>query len=337
MAGEATEQIEDQTQPMEIDPWEAAFAAVNAEAQGDTEATSTTQGGDDLPDVSDSKADPGNADHAEADTDFSSATEGNLGGSDSFSGGDTEQDGIAGEDTSGITTEDAKAYRESVKQELTQQAIDVVVKEYIKQGIRHNNGKLGASIDDPDICKRDSDGLPRFYNPETGRQFTGDNPRRQAMEWVEDYNKELAQAFNNSCDKYVNQLMQEREPEIAVLEFAPTYDSLDPIRQSMFDSLIEDYEIVKNGEVVGYSCDLNKALAAVNRQVKIIQENYKARQNAGQQAHQEPTKEPKGPALDIKSSAQAGKDKQKKPEFKSIAEAMEWEQDQLLAKMNKGK
>lgn len=336
MAGTNTESPENQEELAPVDPWEAAFAAVNAEAESNTETAATTGGVDDLPDVSNSGADTANADTYQANQDVSIDTEGESGGSDSFGGGDALPDGNAGASVEQFTAEDAKEYRESVRKELEQQAIDVVVQEYIKQGIRHTDGKLGANINQPDICKRDSDGMPRFYNPETGKEFRGDNPRRQAQEWVNDYNQALAEAFNSSTQQYLDKLMADREPEIAVLEFAPTYESLDPIRQSMFDSLVEDYEIVKDGEVIGYSCDLNKALSAVNRQVRMIQEQQKARQTQSQAAHQEQQEQAKGPALDIKSSAQAGKDKNKKPEFKSIAEAMEWQQDQLLAKQ-KGK
>lgn len=343
MAGTNTESLENQEELAPVDPWEVAFAAVNAEAQGNTQTASTAGGaednadsgesGSDLSNLSDTSADNQSGNHGSTEAWDSTTSEGDFGGSDSFGGGDAGENGYASGSLEEFTVEDAKEYRESIRKEIEQQAIEIVTQAYIKNNERHTNGKLGANINQPDICKRDKDGLPRFYNPETGREFRGDNPRRQAQEWVDDYNKELAEEFNQYCQQYIDQQMKEREPEIAVLEFAPTYESLDPIRQSMFDSLIEDYEIVKDGEVVGYSCDLNKALQAVNRQVRMIQEQQRSKQSQEATSHQE---QPKGPALDIKASAQAGKDKNKKPEFKSIAEAMEWQQDQLLAKQ-KGK
>ena len=205
-----------------------------------------------------------------------------------------------------------------------------MAKAFIDRGIRHTNGKLGASLNDKDICKRDEDGVPRFYNPDTGREFTGDNPRRQAQEWVDDYNRELADAFNKACQNYEDKLMEAEEPRVRVLEFASTYDGLDPIRRSMFDNIVEDYEIRDgNGEIIGYSCDLDKALAVVNRQVAAIQSYSKAHAPAaGEQAAS-------GPALDMKSSNGAMDNNGGKPQFKSLAEAMEYQQNKLLDDMRK--
>lgn len=204
-----------------------------------------------------------------------------------------------------------------------------VAKLYVDRGARNTNGNLGATINDEDVCKRDKDGVPRFYNPETGREFTGPNPRKEAQEWVDSYNKELADSFNKTCADYATKLMAQEEGKLAILEFAPTYKSLDPIRRDMLDSIIEDYEVLDdNGDIMAYSCDLNKALAAVNRQVKMIQSRYTGSAGA------KPA--PSGPVLDTPStSPQQGGDS-KPPEFKSVAEAMEWQQDQLLAKMRNG-
>ena len=205
--------------------------------------------------------------------------------------------------------------------DIRERTINDVVAAYIKQGARHQGNRLGATINDPDVCKRDRDGVPRFYNPETGREFTGDNPRRQAQEWVDDYNKELADAFNRTCQDYSQRLLQEEGGRLAVLEFAPKYKALDPVRRSMLDSLLEDYEVTDDdGNVVSYSCDLDKALAAVNRQVAVIQRQY------GKQAAKPAP--PTGPALDTPSTT--AQQSEGRPEFKSLAEAMEWEQDQIL-------
>ena len=193
------------------------------------------------------------------------------------------------------------------------------------QGARHTDGKLGASINDSDVCKRDKDGVPRFYNPETGREFTGDNPRRQAQEWVDDYNRELADAFNKTCQDYSQKLLQEEGGRLAIIEFAPKYKALDPVRRAMFESIIEDYEVTdSSGNIISYTCDLDKALAAVNRQVSVIKQRFSSG-NTGQA-------KPSGPALDTPSTSRTSTE-EGKPQFKSIEEAMEWEQDQLLTKM----
>lgn len=217
-----------------------------------------------------------------------------------------------------------KEYKESLNNSIQEQTLTDVAKAYIDKGARNVNGKLGATINDPDICKRDRDGVPRFYNPDTGREFTGDNPRRQAQEWVNDYNKELADAFNKTCHDYSAKLLEEQGQGLKVIEFAPTYAKLDPVRKAMFESIIEDYEVKdKDGDLIGYSCDLNKALNAVNRQVKTMQTRFKSA-----------PKPASGPVLDMKSSASSSGENQPR-QFKSIAEAMEYQQDQLLAKMKR--
>jgi hypothetical protein len=211
-------------------------------------------------------------------------------------------------------------------EDIRERTMSDVAAAYIKQGVRATNGRLGATINDADVCKRDSDGVPRFYNPETGREFTGDNPRRQAQEWVDDYNRELADAFNRTCAEYSKKLLEKEDGRLAIIEFAPKYKQLDPVRRSMFESIIEDYEVTdKDGNIVAYSCDLDKALAAVNRQVEVIRKKFASK------APEEKPAQPSGPALDTPSTG-GSQDAGGRPQFKSLAEAMEWEQDQLLAK-----
>lgn len=79
-----------------------------------------------------------------------------------------------------------------------------------------------------------------------------------------------------------------------------------------------------SGDVVGYSCDLNKALAQVNRQVQAIQAVYKSKQAEEQK--------PKGPALDMKAGATDGGGT---PNFKNVAEALAYVQEQELQKARK--
>ncbi len=150
---------------------------------------------------------------------------------------------------------------------------------------------------------------------------------------MDDYNRELAGVFNQACQKYESELLKDSQPQLDVLEFAGTYDSLDPVRKAMLDSMLEDYEVKdSDGDVIGYSIDLKRAMAAINKQVNVIQEYgraHAARQNA------EPST-PTAPALDMKNSVAASGKAGEKPQFKSLAEAMEWEQDQLLAKTRKG-
>lgn len=328
MARQDQEQVEAEVEQTPSDPWAMAFAALGEEDAHTSEEASDTGEEGGPGDLGNSEESDGEDSAATPEGNDSDGAEdlpggpGDLGGDDSGANENSDSFDI------GVTQEEIDSYRKSFEEDIRNRAIRDVAQAYINHGARHNNGVLGASINDPDVCKRDRDGVPRFYNPETGREFTGDNPRRQAQEWVDDYNRELAEQFNKTCEGYEKKLLQEEGGRLAIMEFAPKYAQLDPVRRSMFDSIIEDYEIKdNNGDVVAYSCDLDKALAAVNRQVRVIQQRF-----ANQQTKPADAKKPTGPALDTPNTG-GGKQSNGRPQFKSIEEAMEWEQDQILAKM----
>lgn len=327
MDGQTVETTETSQEQSFTDPWEAAFAAVNKEATQAAKEDSipegkepeATEGTDATPDASSDGL--GSGDNVQDEP----------GGSHLFDGGDTSEDGLLDSGNEGSFDVDVEEVRQLVVQELEEQAINTVAQDFIRRGARHTNGRLGASINDPDIMKRDEDGVPHFYNPETGREFNGDNPRRQALEWCDDYNRELANLFNQECQRVVNENIGNTEAQLQVLEFGKTYDALDPIRQQMLDSMLEDYEIKdSNGRAIGYSIDPNKALQAVNRQVQKIQEYSKAQ---GVSAPVPKTND--GPALDMKNSANSGGKSEADFKPKNLAEAMEYLQKQEMEKLNK--
>lgn len=326
MAGQNEETLENKGEQVPSDPWALAFAAISEEDKASPEtAADTGEPGDGVPMADADQADRGEDSDAPEQDDGNGAEEvsggpGDLGGDDNPADEELDWDGID------LSAEEIEQYRKSFTEKIHQQVIDDVASAYIRKGARHQNGRLGATINDPDVCRRDQDGVPRFYNPETGREFTGDNPRRQAQEWVEDYNRELSEQFNRTCEGYEKKLMEQQGGQLAIVEFAPKYKQLDPVRRSMFESIIEDYEVTDNdGNVIAYSCDLDKALAAVNRQVRVIQQRF-SKQGVTTKS------QPSGPALDTPSmSGQQGG--AGKPQFKSLAEAMEWEQDRMLENM----
>lgn len=330
MADEISNQVENQATPVEGDPWAAAFAAIDqasSEAsQADTD--SGEAGGAGLPVGAGSDTVGGSLVPNQAQAGDGAQDAGAAGGLDT-SAERVEDEGSSsgGSLFERFGTEDVEKYRSNMDERIRNKAIDDVAKEFVKRGIRNRNGKLGATIDDSDVCKRDENGVPHFYNPETGQEFRGDNPRRQAQEWVDDYNKDLERVFNETCEKYENHLRQTEAPSLAVIEFAPKYEKLDDIRKGMFDNVIEDYEVRdKDGKLVGYSCDLDKALALVERQIAMIQNYAKSHQQQQQQ-------QPSGPALDMKTSSGAIQVEDKP--VSSLAEAMERLQDRQLAKLKR--
>lgn len=313
--------LENKDQQASADPWAAAFAALDKEEKGTAETAPVPPAQPDGDDGADSKGDDLGESAAGSEGPDGNEPAADAGGPSDIGGADSGSDAGAYEDLFRFSEEEIKDYKDTLQKNIEQQTLRDVAQAYISKGARNTNGRLGATIDDADICKRDRDGVPRFYNPETGREFTGDNPRRQAQEWVDDYNRQLATQFNQTCRGYAAKLMEEQGVGLKVIEFAPKYEKLDPVRKAMFESIIEDYEIHdKDGDLVGYSCDLDKALAAVNRQVKTMQSRFHKQEQAA----------PSGPVLDTKSTSAPGSDKV--PEFKSLAEAMEWQQTQLLNK-----
>lgn len=316
-----TDELEVMENQEETDPWAAAFAALEQATGGSPEPSG--DGEDAKPDDGKQQPDPEPGAELEADGDNQRL--------DSIeqlpAAEDSPEPGEAAPAPAPEVDEAIRDYQGQARQA----AIDTVVEAYKKQGVRCTpDGKLGASLNDPDIAKKDADGTIRYYNPETGREFTGPNPRKDAREWCDEYNKELADQFNAACAKVEQQKMKEYEPAINVLKFAPKYDALDDMRRGLLDDILEDYEIKdKDGSLIGYSCDLDAALRAVDRQVARIKSYAPA--------------EPKpatGPEVDMKKgSAKGNSDPEKKPKIESIADALGYLQDQEIekAKNKKGR
>ena len=332
MDGQTSGTNETMVNQTEVDPWVAAFAALEPESEEVSETASEFGEVDGNKEDGDTQTSDGQQvlpDQNEGND--SNTSEIHAGGLDSDAGMPDQENGNAFAGMFGVTDESIQQYETELNESIRTQAINDIAEEFIKRGIRNNNGVLGATLDDEDICKRDEDGVPHFFNPETGREFTGDNPRREAKQWVDDYNEELARVYNNACEQYEKHLRDESAPKLAVMKFVPKYEKLDDIRKGMFDNIVEDYEIKdKSGDVIGYSCDLDKALNLVEKQIKMIQDYAKQHQPQQQQVQQQSS----GPALDMKTSSGAiPSGEQSAPN--SLAEAMERLQDRELAKIKR--
>lgn len=311
-----------------IDSWEAAFAAL--EQRNKKEPEETPAGRDGQPDAGGSGEAEGTSGSDAEPVAEGQSDDAQLDGTDA--GGSGAVDGAAGETVSEFdySAEEVNETISSIESSIEDQAVSDVANAMKASGkIRvTRDGKLGASINDPDIYTKDEDGVPTYINPETGRPFTGDNPRAQAKQWVDDYNAELEQAFNKIAKQRIDELKKEKEPIVRTLKFAETYKKLNDVQRDMLDSLIEDYEVKdEDGNAIGYGCDLDKALAQVNRQIAKLTERGKA-------LHPKQEKPaPTEPSLDMPQST--GSSENKPPQFKSLAEAMSWSQDQMLKKGRK--
>lgn len=312
-----------------IDSWEAAFAALEQRNKKEPEETPANRDGQ--PNAGESGQAEGTSGSDAEPVAQGQSDDAQLDGTDA--GGSGAADGAAGETVSEFdySAEEVNETISSIESSIEDQAVSDVANAMKASGkIRvTRDGKLGASINDPDIYTKDEDGVPTYINPETGRPFTGDNPRAQAKQWVDDYNAELEQAFNKIAKQRIDELKKEKEPIVRTLKFAETYKKLNDVQRDMLDSLIEDYEVKdEDGNAIGYSCDLDKALAQVNRQISKLTERGKA-------LHPKQEKPaPTEPTLDMPQST--GSSENKPPQFKSLAEAMSWSQDQML-KQRKGR
>ena len=342
MNEELNKENQDSTEAPAIDDWASAFASLEPKV---SEEPSNNADGEAIPSGEPDPNTPATSDSTPA-KDGTSATNGVVVESGSTGGSDPAQPVPSGSDDSGST--DATGLNQTeltervteITSTIEQQAMQETAKLMIEKNIRHNDrGQLGATINDPDIYRKDENGVPTFFNPDTGKPFSGDNPRAQARQWVKEYNDELREVFDKMAADRAGQLQEQAKPIINLLNFAPKFEKLDPIRQSLMDAIIEDYEILdKDGNCIGYNCDLNAALNQVNRQIEKIRATQAPAATSGaiganlSQGNPAPVKT--SPAVDMKAGAGSTSSK---PEFKNMAEAMEWEQDQLIAKMRKGK
>lgn len=322
----ADSQTQVQAVEPEIDSWEKAFAALaQKDASVDTGNVSDgTKAGDEHTDKSDEDENESSTEPESGDMAVAAPGDG---GHVPGPGADSSEDEQPAEEATGFSQQDSEEAIKQINESIRSQAINDIGKMFRDQNVMHNEkGQLGAYLEHPEIMKRDSNGVPTFYNPETGKPFTGDNPRAQARQWVDDYNKELVETFEQRVNERIQEYEKNAEPMLQTIRFAPKFEKLDKVRQVMVESIISDYEVHDSqGNLVGYSCNLDSVLEQVNRQISGIQSRL------GDMVQTKQEEQPSGPALDMKSSS-TGVANGERPEFKSIAEAMEWEQDQILAR-----
>ena len=304
------------------DPWAAAFAALDQAQQNNAQGTEDEQESRDSQPSSDTSTPDGQgADHAEG-ADGNVDAE-NIAGPGDASGETDEQTDGDTESLFGGASISPEDYIKEIGESLVPGILDKVFNDFKNNGEHINsNGKLGWSINDPEIRQVDDDGAVTFVNPETKREFSGDDPRRQAQEYVDWRNDQMRNKFNQACEAEQNKQLQQFAPQFNLLRFAPTYQAMDPIRKQLFDAMLEGYEVTDaNGNVVGYSCDLEKMNNLMERQISTIQAY-------GQKSGQTTTPPASGPALDMKADHSGNRYDDEPP--KDLNEAMERLQNKQL-------
>lgn len=181
------------------------------------------------------------------------------------------------------------------------------------------NGLHLLSIND--LYQRDEDtGRVSFANPDDPNQPF--QTRQEAQSWINAYNQQFKQDWNSRVYARRAEILERNRPVQRLLQFAPTYDAMDQQTKSIFDDLIEPYEIKDNQNVViGYSCDLPKAHALAQSLVTKFGSGAEAGSQGASGASAQGAPDT-GPALDMNTSGSQGGAAGDKPDPKNISEAM---------------
>lgn len=268
----------------EPDDLASAFAALQRSRQDDADGD-VGDGGDDSDDDGD-----------EEEEDDDEALEDDRQDSDGGPG-----DGYAGTDY--------QALQDQLTSEIQQAAMQQAVAEYQRDGIR--------PITMNDLYKRDqSTGRVTYINPDdSSRPFSS---RMEAQQWIDSFNSQLRQEIQTRARAVSRELSKQMAPARRLLAFAPTFDAMDAQTREVFDDLVEGFEVRnQQGDVVGYTCDLNRMAERARR----MAEKY-GRKGGGNVATKR--EEPRKPAEDLRSHGSASarrKDPNREP--RDLNEAFE--------------
>lgn len=270
----------------EPDDLASAFAALQRSRQGDADG-----------DVED-PGDDGNNDAAD------DADEGD----EALDDGGQDPDGGPG---NGYEGADYQALQDQLTSEINQAAMRQAVAEYQRDGIR--------PITMNDLYQRDqSTGRVTYINPDDrSRPFSS---RMEAQQWIDSFNSQLRQEIQTRARTVSRELSKQMAPARRLLAFAPTFDAMDASTREVFDDLVEGYEVRnQQGEVVGYSCDLNRMAERARR----MAEKY-GRRGGGVAKARTAQPEPRTPPEDLRSHGSASarrKDPNREP--RDLNEAFE--------------
>lgn len=210
----------------------------------------------------------------------------------------------------GYAGADYQALQDQLTAEVNRAAMQQAVAEYQRDGIR--------PITMNDLYQRDqSTGRVTYINPDdSSRPFSS---RMEAQQWIDSFNSQLRQEIQTRARAVSRELSQQMAPARRLLAFAPTFDAMDAQTREVFDDLVEGFEVRnQQGEVVGYTCDLNRMAERARR----MAEKYgrKGGGSAGATRREEQRK----PAEDLRSHGSAAarrKDPNREP--RDLNEAFE--------------
>lgn len=245
--------------------------------------------------------------------------------------GDGEDDGVdLAADDNGYTDDrgsseqypavDYQASQQAIVNQLNSSAVAQARKKFQEDGIREFTMN--------DIYERMQDGRVVYKNPDDpSRPFAN---RMEAQQWIDSFNKQVQEELIRTATEIRDKNAKAVMPALKLLQFAPTYDAMDPKVKEVFDDLIEDYE-VKNraGKVVGYNCNLNRMAQKAERLALKYTHTSRKAGSSGKVGKSGPQK---SPALDARSHGSAATGKPGDGEVKTMEDAFR----RLRQQMNGG-
>lgn len=215
---------------------------------------------------------------------------------------------------------DYQASQQAIVNQLNSSAVAQARKKFQEDGIREFTMN--------DIYERMQDGRVVYRNPDDpNRPFAN---RMEAQQWIDSFNKQVQEELVRTATEIRNKNAKAVMPALKLLQFAPTYDAMDPKVKEVFDDLIEDYE-VKNraGKVVGYNCNLDRMAQKAERLAsKYTHTSHKA----GSSGKVRKSGPQKSPALDARSHGSSATGRRGDGEVKTMEDAFR----ELRRQMNGG-
>lgn len=234
--------------------------------------------------------------------------------------GDEGQD-LDGGPGDGYEGADYQALQDQLTAEINHAAMQQAVSEYQRDGVR--------PITMNDLYQRDqSTGRVTYINPDDlSRPFSS---RMEAQQWIDSFNSQLRQEIQTRARAVSRELSKQMAPARRLLAFAPTFDAMNEQTREVFDDLVEGFEVRnQQGDVVGYTCDLDRMAERARR----MAEKYGRRGGgSGRASGAIRREEQRKPAEDLRSHGSAAarrKDPNREP--RDINEAWQIMREQRKA------
>ena len=161
------------------------------------------------------------------------------------------------------------------------------------------------------LYNRADDGTVTFRNPDDpNHPFAS---RHEAQQWIDSMNSQIRSAYQEEVRKEERKVVEELQPSMQMLRFAPVYDAMPDNVREIFDELIDPYTVTDGqGNPIGFNCNLT----AMARQALNLSKRFGSGQPTAQA--QQASQQAAEPAMDIQTGTGSATD----DEPKTIEEAM---------------